>query len=108
MAKSTNWPFSPPASCSFRIAMVRSACRFRYIVCPFPGQTPIRRNVTLELVGLVVSAWHAHVLNEGGGQERHQWFCPRTLVPPVLIFRRALHERLRQLGEACRGPRARG
>ena len=66
------------------------------------------RNVTLELVGLVVSAWHAHVLNEAGGQERHQWFCPRTLVPPVLIFRRALHERLRQLGEACRGPRARG
>jgi hypothetical protein len=37
-------------------------------------------------VGLAVSAWHAHVLNEAGGKERNQWFCPSTLVLPVLTF----------------------
>jgi hypothetical protein len=74
-------------------------------VLPSPAPCVVA-NVTLELVGLVVSAWHPHVLNEAGSQERHQWFCPRTLVPPVLTYRRALHKRLRQLGEACCGLRA--
>jgi hypothetical protein len=45
--------------------------------------------VAIELVGLAASSSHAHLVNEAGGQEQHQWFRPSILVLPVLTFRLA-------------------